>query len=181
MRARIRTGYSELVLELDCVDEIAQRECVRAAADGPLVPERDVAVGGYFRLATRARLGEQEERDADVEEQVAEFVESPVALHQLAQLDGHEAGHARRGRRYGGHDLAGDALHLQLVGRLDRVHACAQVGHGEQEVNVSVGVVVLLEVNGPHGRHTLLLLLVDEAFDDLGRLGVVQVFLVVER
>eukprot|EP00964_Phaeocystis_antarctica_P140732 scaffold105616_cov34-Phaeocystis_antarctica.AAC.1 len=54
-----------------------------------------------------------------------------------------------RGGGDGGDDLAGDLLGLVPVGLADLVVARAQVGAGRDEVDVVVGVVVLLEL----GRH----------------------------
>jgi hypothetical protein len=125
---------------------VVERESV---PKGPLVP--------VVLLARRLDgLGKGEERQCQIGESVLVGFRVFVALHQFVELEADEASDQRSRGGDGRDDAAGDQLGLEAVRHSDAVIVGAEVGRGDDEVHVEVGVVVLLELgrtnNGRLGK-----------------------------
>mmetsp|Transcript_1318 Transcript_1318/g.2673 ORF Transcript_1318/g.2673 Transcript_1318/m.2673 type:complete len:233 (-) Transcript_1318:770-1468(-) len=94
------------------------------------------------------RLESLHHASGEVEVTVEEALVAEVLQPQdkLAELDVHEAAHSRGGRRQSWNDLPGRHLDGVAFGGLDVVVPGAEVGGDGEEVDVVVGVVVLLKV-----------------------------------
>ena len=70
-----------------------------------------------------------------------------LATH-LVQLEAHQPSDDGRGRRDSRNDLARDLLRVMSACGLDAVVERTQVSSGGDEVDVVVGVIILLELDG---------------------------------
>ena len=68
----------------------------------------------HGEAARRAGLGEDEQLDGHVDVGRAVGGDEGQAQDQLVELHAHQAGHHRRGRRYGRYDPPGDELALPM-------------------------------------------------------------------
>mmetsp|Transcript_4944 Transcript_4944/g.12545 ORF Transcript_4944/g.12545 Transcript_4944/m.12545 type:complete len:679 (-) Transcript_4944:1273-3309(-) len=101
-----------------------------------------------LELLGRDGLGHGEQRQREVGEGVAVRLDGRPVEH-LVQLQAHQPGGHGGGGGNGGGDAACDELGLELVDLLDAVVAGAHVAEPGDGVHVEVGVVVLLERDGP--------------------------------
>ena len=85
-------------------------------------------------------------RQGQIDEAVLELSDVCETLHVLEDLVADHAGDESGCGRDGGNDLACDHLGLVSVTLANLVVAGSQVGTGIDEVNVVVGVIVLLEI-----------------------------------
>ena len=93
-------------------------------------------------------LREHDLRKGQVGEAILELGDIVEALSVLVDLVGDNAGDHGGGRGDGRNDLASDHLSLVAVALSDGIVASTKVGAGVDEVNVEVGVIILLEVGG---------------------------------
>mmetsp|Transcript_25934 Transcript_25934/g.80129 ORF Transcript_25934/g.80129 Transcript_25934/m.80129 type:complete len:1073 (-) Transcript_25934:17-3235(-) len=143
-------AHVDAVALLDRVDGVADGD-VATVADLDLVPHREghlaAVVGDVLgALGHLDGLRQRDERQGDVDEGVAEQLALLGADEVLEHLDGNQAGDERRRRDHRGDDLARDHLGLDAVGDRDAVVGRAQVRRGGDEVDVPVGVVILLKL-----------------------------------
>lgn len=110
------------------------------------IPKRPLRIH-ILLLLRRDRLREAKERQREVDEPVLVVLELVLAVDDLVQLETDEADDERRRRGDRGDDLARDLLRRVTVGGVDAVVHRAEVGGGGDEVDMVVGVVVLLEVD----------------------------------
>lgn len=151
-------GDLQLVFVVEVVHEVLHRHLASVRLDRvhlEPVPERP------FRLVILVLwrhdgLGEGKEGQGQVGEPVLEGLHVGVALHQLVELQGDQAGHQRGGGGNGRNDPPRDTLRLESVCRGYGVVSSSKVTRGYDEINVSVGVVVLFKLDG--GDTDLLLL-----------------------
>ena len=138
----------QLVLVLEEIHELLQRHLgpvSLATVDLESVPEGPLGLVILLFLGQQ-RLRERKEWERKVGKSVLVFLRVGVTLHKLVQLEADEAGHEAGGGSDGGDDAARDALGLEPVRGGDGVVGGAQVGARHDEVDVAIGVVVLLEL-----------------------------------
>ena len=69
-----------------------------------------------------------------------------MSLDKLVELQGDQTGDQAGGGGDGGDDPAGDPLGLESVCGGDGIVCCSEIAAGNDEVNVTVGVIILLKL-----------------------------------
>ncbi|KAI6759397.1 hypothetical protein HG530_010077 [Fusarium avenaceum] len=100
-----------------------------------------------FHLGTGDRFAETKEGQCQVDEPVLVLLQVILAVDDLEQFKHHQSGNQCGSSSNSWDDLASDELGLVSISRLDLVVLCSQVTTSGNEIDVMVGVIILLEVN----------------------------------
>lgn len=130
------------MLLLEPVDDLLER---RVALDLEAVPERPLGLV-VLLLGGRDGLREAEEGEGEVDEAVLVLLNVVLTVDDLVELEADKADSESGGGGNCRDNLASNELGLVAVRLGDLVVASTEVGRGGDEVDVVVGVVVLLKV-----------------------------------
>ena len=114
----------------------------------PQLVEGNLAVGSQvFVLGASDGLTEAKEWQCKIDEAILVLLNVGLAVQDLVQLKVDQTSHERRCRRDGRDDLASNELGLVAVSLLDLVVLRAEVAGRRDEVDVVVGIIILLKLD----------------------------------
>lgn len=127
------------------IDELSQCDVLDLESIPQLVNSHISILAHVFVLGTCDRLAEAEEWQRKVNEAVLVFLDVVIAVEDLVELKNDQSGDKSGSGCDGGDDLSGDELGLMSICEFDLVVLSSQIACCSDEINVMVGIVVLLE------------------------------------